>query len=411
MLTVDVANYAGRLSAATVACWAAQGITHAVIRLSLEDQARIALARQQIAACRDGGLGISGYIWGYLRDDPGAAMGAALLTYSDLDLTMWALDIEETSAPKDARANADWTGGALATLDAAGVRYCLYTARWYWTAWLGDTTEFAHVPLWVADWDGVADLGRWRRFGGWAEAVGKQHVGDTQLCGVGVDLNVFDSAWLMGAAAPPEEVPVLDYTFPIVRYQGPVTNHWGTSERGGSDLFAPRGAPVVAMCDSVIASASYDTLGGYNVLAKGLHDGLTFYYAHLDGLAVRTGQRVAQGDELGPLGDTGNAKNAGPHLHIGIGWGIINGSGPSGGCGRDFDAVGLLQRALGGGSDEENDMTPEVLEQLSYLGGLTADVLPAVVRELETVEGRRKADREALARALAALRPHAVMGE
>jgi murein DD-endopeptidase MepM/ murein hydrolase activator NlpD len=176
-----------------------------------------------------------------------------------------------------------------------------------------------------------------------------------------------------------EEAPVRPYVFPIVDYSGPVNTHWGSGERGGTDLFAPRGADVVAMHASRIDYAGYDALGGYNVLAAGT-DGLTYYYAHLDGLAVSTGQRVEAGHRLGPLGDSGNAKNAGPHLHLGIGYGIISGSGPSGGCGRGFDAVGLLQRVLAGGG-EENDMA-RVEELERELAGWQAwwDTLRPVTR-------------------------------
>jgi murein DD-endopeptidase MepM/ murein hydrolase activator NlpD len=143
--------------------------------------------------------------------------------------------------------------------------------------------------------------------------------------------------------------------FPIVGWSGKVNNHWGTSERGGSDIFGVRGAAVVAVCGGYVQYAGYDPVGGYNVLIAGT-DGLTYYYAHLDKRpSVWTGQNVNTGAYLGPLGDSGNAAGTGVHLHIGIGYGINNGSGPSGGCGKNFDAVGLLQSLVGSQVDDGED--------------------------------------------------------
>ena len=67
--------------------------------------------------------------------------------------------------------------------------------------------------------------------------------------------------------------------------------------------------------------------------------------------AVSDGQRVRCGDYLAGVGDTGNAAQAGPHLHIGIGPEIVRGTGPYGGTGGDFDAVGLLRAALAGAAE------------------------------------------------------------
>ena len=145
------------------------------------------------------------------------------------------------------------------------------------------------------------------------------------------------------------------HVFPIVGWQQRIIpNHWNTAERGGSDLFAPFGTPVVAMCDGTVIYAGNDPIGGINVSIRDA-EGLTYYYAHLDDRfvsapLVSTGQTVHRGQQLGAVGDSGNARGKGAHLHIGIGYGISTGSGPGGGCGLNFDAVALLQQVLDGGS-------------------------------------------------------------
>jgi murein DD-endopeptidase MepM/ murein hydrolase activator NlpD len=44
----------------------------------------------------------------------------------------------------------------------------------------------------------------------------------------------------------------------------------------------------------------------------------SYYFAHLDSQYVRAGQRVKQGDTLGTVGNTGNARFTPAHLHFGI---------------------------------------------------------------------------------------------
>jgi len=46
--------------------------------------------------------------------------------------------------------------------------------------------------------------------------------------------------------------------------------------------------------------------------------GTSYYYAHLDRIAVRDEQQVKVGDVLGYVGNTGNAKNEPSHLHFGV---------------------------------------------------------------------------------------------
>lgn len=147
------------------------------------------------------------------------------------------------------------------------------------------------------------------------------------------------------------------YSFPVVGYQGQIEPHHG-SDRGAADIMAPAGTAIVAMRGGRVIDASYNTLGGNTVTILG-DDGLTYYYAHMQGPAtVREGQTIGAGTGLGAVGNTGNAANTPSHLHLGIGYGIASGAGPHGGAGENFDATNLLQGVLawsntwtGGGND------------------------------------------------------------
>jgi len=80
----------------------------------------------------------------------------------------------------------------------------------------------------------------------------------------------------------------------------------------GTDVTGPRGAPVLAANDGVVALVRDAYLSGNTViLAHGA--GVFTAYFHLDRIDVRPGQPVARGARIGRLGATGRA--TGPHLH------------------------------------------------------------------------------------------------
>ncbi len=142
--------------------------------------------------------------------------------------------------------------------------------------------------------------------------------------------------------------PNTGWAFPVQGYGGQVALHWG-SHQGAADLFAAPGTPVVAAMGGRVTGAGFNSIGGNYVFVRG-SDGNEYYYAHLDRTpAVRAGQNIETGTYLGGVGDTGNARGTGAHLHFGAGRSILNGTGPAGGAGADFDAVGMLRATLQSG--------------------------------------------------------------
>jgi murein DD-endopeptidase MepM/ murein hydrolase activator NlpD len=107
---------------------------------------------------------------------------------------------------------------------------------------------------------------------------------------------------------------------PTERYR--YANEW-TEKHHGTDIFAERGTPVVAVA-SGRASVREDPKGGHTVELRA-DNGWRYYYAHLDSYAPALsgapsapmgGVVVAAGDLLGTVGNTGNAKGTSPHLHF-----------------------------------------------------------------------------------------------
>lgn len=115
------------------------------------------------------------------------------------------------------------------------------------------------------------------------------------------------------------------YAFPVSGAGNKnVQSLWAASRDGGQrshegiDIFAPKGTPLLAITDGRIVSTGERGLGGKQVWLRDGLFGKTMYYAHLDSIAVKEGQRVQAGDTIGFVGNTGNAKTTAPHLHFGI---------------------------------------------------------------------------------------------
>jgi peptidoglycan LD-endopeptidase LytH len=92
----------------------------------------------------------------------------------------------------------------------------------------------------------------------------------------------------------------------------------GRRSHEGVDIFAPRRTPVVAAVDGWVTRQTTNRLGGKVVWVWAPSRRLSLYYAHLDEQAVTPGERVAAGDVIGYVGNTGNARHTPPHLHFGV---------------------------------------------------------------------------------------------
>jgi murein DD-endopeptidase MepM/ murein hydrolase activator NlpD len=92
----------------------------------------------------------------------------------------------------------------------------------------------------------------------------------------------------------------------------------GKRKHEGMDIFAPLGTPVVAPVEGIITKVGWNPLGGKVIRLTSQRTQHTYYFAHLAGFNVCQGDVVAQGDILGTIGNTGNARFTSPHLHFGI---------------------------------------------------------------------------------------------
>ena len=113
------------------------------------------------------------------------------------------------------------------------------------------------------------------------------------------------------------------YVFPIY---GPSSfgDTFGAPRAGvgwhhGEDIFAPLGAPLLAVADGTVFSVGWNERGGYRLWLRD-RQGNQFYYAHLSAFAplAVNGNEVRAGDVLGFVGNTGDAQSTPYHLHFEI---------------------------------------------------------------------------------------------
>jgi murein DD-endopeptidase MepM/ murein hydrolase activator NlpD len=126
---------------------------------------------------------------------------------------------------------------------------------------------------------------------------------------------------IMNSPATPSEAAAAatgeatDMVWPV---QGPILSSFGSKGPGlnndGINIGAPKGSPVVAAAPGTVVYAGNEMKGfGNLVLIRHQGDWVTAY-AHLDRVMVKKDAVVAQGDEIGTVGKTGNV--ASPQLHF-----------------------------------------------------------------------------------------------
>ena len=123
------------------------------------------------------------------------------------------------------------------------------------------------------------------------------------------------------AGGPDESITVYDYMFPIrgAHEFNTSAGRFGAGRTGhshqGQDVFAKCGTPLVAARGGTVKFSGYHSAAGYYVVIDGKGTGVDNAYMHLRERAeVQIGDTVYTGQEIGRVGDTGDA--VGCHLHF-----------------------------------------------------------------------------------------------
>ena len=110
------------------------------------------------------------------------------------------LDIETNPSPGCSWAS--WSGGSncqfigelVNAIRSRGKVPGIYSSYYMWETIMGSPSacpDFGDVPLWYAHYDNNPSFSDFSGFGGWSRPNMKQYVGDTTLCGAGVDYSFY----------------------------------------------------------------------------------------------------------------------------------------------------------------------------------------------------------------------------
>ncbi len=114
----------------------------------------------------------------------------------------------------------------------------------------------------------------------------------------GKEINEENKPWIVGTFLPKQYINV---THP----QG----------HEGVDLKAPRGSPIYPIGPGTVIEARNYGKGGITCKVSHEDGRVLSYYAHMDKRNVAPGAQVDLNTVIGVVGDTGNAKGRGAHLH------------------------------------------------------------------------------------------------
>ncbi len=105
------------------------------------------------------------------------------------------------------------------------------------------------------------------------------------------------------------------------------SNDWGAPRRGhthqGNDIMAPMGTPAYAVIGGNVSSSNGSSSGLWIILHG--DDGNVYWYMHMQ--SITASGRVSAGQQIGTIGDTGNARGGVAHIHFELhpgGGGAVN---------------------------------------------------------------------------------------
>jgi len=122
----------------------------------------------------------------------------------------------------------------------------------------------------------------------------------------GESLSSGDKPWMVGSFSP-----------------GIATDKNHPKGHNGVDLKAAKGTPVYPIASGIVKDTGVGNISGNFVTILHEEGHVQSFYGHLDSIRTTKGQTVNKSTIIGTVGDTGNAKGRGAHLHYEV---KVNGS-------------------------------------------------------------------------------------
>lgn len=171
-------------------------VEQVIVRLYLPwEQPSQDISRAQIASAKAAGCRVGGYCWLYPESDPHDTVYQAGVLARDCGLNLEHLWIDIEPYEGGPIPSVDRIRTALNTCAAYGIQGGIYTSEWCWA----HGNQFTDIPLWAAQYDGIADPNVFTPFGGWSACAAKQYQGDP------IDLSAWRPEYAEALPEQPEE--------------------------------------------------------------------------------------------------------------------------------------------------------------------------------------------------------------
>lgn len=238
-IAIDCSNYSTGFDAAALA---QAGVKRAVVQVVNE---RVLTHREQIPALLAAGIETEAYVYQWFSSGPEFIRQRLNWALDELsafpDVRRVWLDCEQgeddTPPYGGGMETAEMVRLAITIAGERGYEVGIYSAKWWFDRFLHEVTEFATLPLWAAQYDGVQDTAI-VPFGGWDRAEMKQYAGVGELAGVGgIDFNWYDAATVISEEMDVRTLP-LDLHETIALFRGIAANVAGivTDEGATAEL-------------------------------------------------------------------------------------------------------------------------------------------------------------------------------
>lgn len=141
----------------------------------------------------------------------------------------------------------------------------------------------------------------------------------------GQPLDKGDKPWIVGTFLPKQYI-----------------NPTHPEGHNGVDLKAPKGTPIFPIGPGEVIETGSNPKGGNYLKTFHAEDNLTAYYAHCEKVMAQKGQKITSQSVIALVGDSGNARGRGAHLHLEVKQ-----------DGRNLDPLQVIGKPIGSFSKEK----------------------------------------------------------
>ena len=201
VLATKGVDYSTPQSVSTHQCWKNNGMSFAIPRAYKSYGAFDSNAIQNVANAHAAGIPyVDIYMFPCRGKSASAQVSELVSGMGGAQYGMIWLDIETNPSSGcswssfSAASNCQFVNDLVSAVKAHGKTPGIYSNYYMWESIMGGAGNCGGhqgIPLWYAHYDNVASFSDFRSFGGWTKPNMKQYVGDTTLCGAGVDLTFY----------------------------------------------------------------------------------------------------------------------------------------------------------------------------------------------------------------------------